>query len=837
MFTWNFQYVSKTRLTENLNQLMLSPDNGDILIRIHTAIHLEDEAVDLARHIKSMVPRAHIYGTSTVAPICWGRLVENQCIISITQTSKKGSIRTARLPLFDRDSVPINPKALCERVGETVMSDDTRVLLTFISDRYHDCARFVEGMNESFPGVRMTGGTVSLPDLGGRGTSEVGFVFDENGWSDDSIFLAAIGGENMESLATYATGAQTIGDEFVITGTDELCVTEIDGKPAAEVYLDGTGDAVKNDKNLSLLLPYVYSDRGDLPIMIAYDDDHIYANHSTDCGRHIRRAFIYDEKVVADNRAMFQRVENFPKAETVFGYSCLMRAAAYPRCARWELSVYENSNMCGCITAGEIVYVKDRNAYANCSFSICVMGEDRGVQEYNPYVFTYTDGLAEDNQRLLYYLMDIRSDIEDEKKPISDALKEFVADYERKLLSSNIEELPNAAALNMHMKLKGYDRICMVDVADVASLRVVFSENDLNLLRLNYIKKCIAFTKKKSYKLYALSDWRLAIGATSYLSSLAEFLSDMEKLQHELFESSEDFSSIVPLFCLIDDCNVDNLYDAFSYARVEMSQKNIQFLITKASAGKLDVERIKDRYHMVNVINYAIAHDGVKPHYQGIYDNREKEIHHYESLMRIEDEDGRLYNPGQFLDVARSFGLLYDSISMIMIQKVFENFRNRPDKSVSVNLGLRDIKNHRLISYIYDFLSTVENPGNFIFEILENEDVDDYDQLIGFVDKIHELGGLIAIDDFGSGFSNLQHLLSIQTDFLKIDGSIVKRCTESIEAERLISLIASWRHLGSRKFRVIAEFVENEDIENIMLKYHVDYSQGYLFSKPSPDID
>ena len=45
MFTWNLQYISKNRLAEAFDQLMLNPRNGDILIRIHTAIHLENEAV------------------------------------------------------------------------------------------------------------------------------------------------------------------------------------------------------------------------------------------------------------------------------------------------------------------------------------------------------------------------------------------------------------------------------------------------------------------------------------------------------------------------------------------------------------------------------------------------------------------------------------------------------------------------------------------------------------------------------------------------------------------------------------------------------------------------
>ena len=87
-----------------------------------------------------------------------------------------------------------------------------------------------------------------------------------------------------------------------------------------------------------------------------------------------------------------------------------------------------------------------------------------------------------------------------------------------------------------------------------------------------------------------------------------------------------------------------------------------------------------------------------------------------------------------------------------------------------------------------NFSRLQRHPENFVFEILENEDIDDYDEMINFVDKIHSLGAQISIDDFGSGFSNLQHIASIHSDYLKIDGSIVRKCCEDKEAENLIAL-------------------------------------------------
>lgn len=868
MFTRNFQYISKAKLAETFNQLMLNYYKGDILIRIHTAIHLEEEAVELARFIKNIVPGAQIFGTSTSAVINRGKLFQNQCVISVTQMNG-GTVKSIMLPTFDETTgEPVLVDKLCSNVKEEVIDDNTRLLLTFLTGKYLDVYRFVERCNDYFPGVQMIGGLANTPDINLRKFLDSGFVFNENGWSDKGIILAAIGGDQVESYSSYATGVQPIGEEMEITDTFGTCILSIDGKDAAKEYRIGVGNELKERPELTNLFPFVYSDASDIPIFVRFSDDQsisdvfsadnpinrsayeihpdidsstriemINANHNVEVGKNLKRAFIYDRKIIADNRALFRRVENFEKAETIFGYSCIARSMIYSNCVKWELSAYENSNMCGCITEGEIAHMNGRNTFANCSFVVSVIGEEEASQECNPYVFSHTYSLADDNQELLRYIMDVESQFEKNEDSVSaDSLKEFVRDCELKLLYSENEDIPNGAAMNIDIRLKGYDRICMINVSDVSSMKMVFSEHLIKLTYRNYINKCVAFVKEWNYHLYIIDKWHIAIGAPSYMVSLDEFENNMRLLQRELFEYSEEYIAIVPNFCVINDCTLDNIKSVYNSAQLEMLNKNTQFYVCDAMSNQLDEELIRERYHMVNVINYAIANDRVIPYFQGIYDNKKNEITHYESLMRLEDENGKVYYPGSFLDVARSFGMLYDSLSLIMIRKVFGIFDNVEDKSVSINLGIRDIKNREIIEYIYEFMSNTRYPGNFIFEILENEDIGDYDMMVSFVNKIHELGGLISVDDFGSGYSNLQHILSIRSDYIKIDGSIIKKCCENRESENLIALISGWKNLSPRNISIVAEYVENESIQNKLRSFDVDYSQGYLFSKPSPDI-
>ena len=869
MFTWNFQYISKARLSSTLKQLNLSANQGDILIRIHTAIHLSDEAVDLARFVKELVPNAYIFGTSCAAVVNKGNIALNRCVISVS-TMEEATVRSEMIPIIDEytgTTLPVD--MLCGRIKKEFVNDDTRLLLTFFSGKYKDAYQFVDRCNDFFPSVPMTGGIASNAQSGLMNSEKDGFVFDENGWSDSAILVAALSGKKLESFSSYATGAQVIGEEAEITDTFKSCILSINGKDAVDVCQLGIDNALRDHPELLYLFPYVYGDGMNIPVPLQYQRDvsleqlfsrndpsnnneysvredldakakkeYLLAGHNIKPGRTIRRAFIYDGKIISDSRALFQRVENFIKAETIFGYTSFARCSSYLNCAKWELAPYENSNICGCVTAEEIMCEKGRNTLGGGAFVVSVMGEKPYTQEYNPYAFSHTETLTSDSRSTLNILMEIEANLqqrEDTKE--TERLLAFVRECERIILYSKNEEIPNEAALSIDIKVKGYDRVCVINVLEQSEMERVFSEHLVDLTYKDYIRKCFNFAESHRYRMYLIDQWMIAIAVPSYRSTLSNFVTDMENLQKELFNYSEELISIVPIFCVLDGCSEENYLSIYYSCRLEMKNKNIQFYVYEASEENvLDEESIRERYHIVNVINYAIRNDKVIPYFQGIYDNHEGRIHHYESLMRIEDENGKIYYPASFLDVARSFGVLYDAISKIMIRKVFDRFRNIEDKSVSINVSIRDIKSKEVLELIYDRLSSVPCPGNFVFEILESEDIDDYNELVGFVDRVHELGGKIAIDDFGSGFSNLQHLLSIHSDFLKIDGSIVRNCCDNPESEILLALISGWKKMSSIKISIIAEYVENEEIQKKIVSYDVDFSQGYLFSKPSPEL-
>jgi EAL domain-containing protein (putative c-di-GMP-specific phosphodiesterase class I) len=164
-----------------------------------------------------------------------------------------------------------------------------------------------------------------------------------------------------------------------------------------------------------------------------------------------------------------------------------------------------------------------------------------------------------------------------------------------------------------------------------------------------------------------------------------------------------------------------------------------------------------------------------------------------------------------------------------MIDKCFE-FIKKTDTLCSINFDMEDIVNEEVYDKLKNHLKEVNKP--VVFEILETESFEDYKTLKEFVAEFRKYGVMFAIDDFGSGFSNYKEILELKPEYIKIDGSLITNILESQETMVLVNSIASFATMLNIK--VVAEFVENEEIFKRLKALGVDEFQGYYFAKPTP---
>jgi len=121
----------------------------------------------------------------------------------------------------------------------------------------------------------------------------------------------------------------------------------------------------------------------------------------------------------------------------------------------------------------------------------------------------------------------------------------------------------------------------------------------------------------------------------------------------------------------------------------------------------------------------------------------------------------------------------------------------RPLKSekgirVSVNLSTEDISSRETVEWIVSALKHYDIAEKVCFEVVETEAFSELKILEDFYFKVKELGSYLAIDDFGSGYSNYEYLATVKPDFVKIDGSLISKIPRSKEVEKLVKHIVAF---------------------------------------------
>lgn len=224
----------------------------------------------------------------------------------------------------------------------------------------------------------------------------------------------------------------------------------------------------------------------------------------------------------------------------------------------------------------------------------------------------------------------------------------------------------------------------------------------------------------------------------------------------------------------------------------------------------------------------AFNNDKIVVFYQPLINNKTMKVDKYECLVRLIDEDGKVISPFFFLDISKKSNQ-YIKLTKIVIEKSFKKFSDLPFE-FSVNISYEDIVDSEFLDFIKEKIKKYNVSNKVVFEILEDENVKNYELLINFVDEIKSLGCKVAIDDFGSGYSNFEHLLKMNVDYLKIDASLIKNIAVDENSFKITKTIVEFAK--NLNLKTIAEFVENKEIFDITKELGTDFSQGYYFSAP-----
>lgn len=202
----------------------------------------------------------------------------------------------------------------------------------------------------------------------------------------------------------------------------------------------------------------------------------------------------------------------------------------------------------------------------------------------------------------------------------------------------------------------------------------------------------------------------------------------------------------------------------------------------------------------------------------------------YESLVRIVQEDGTVIPPFNFIKVAKS-NRLYHKLTKVVLDNTLSTIE-KYKISCSLNISIDDIDDEQTLQMLYKKFDQFEYNELLTIELLETEEFKDYLHVYEFCIKVRSYGIKMALDDFGSGYSNFSHVLNLPIDYIKIDSSLISNIDRDENSKRMVETIVSL----AKKLHVqtIAEFVSSKEIYDIVKELEVDYAQGYYLGKPEP---
>ncbi|MBO4909132.1 MAG: GGDEF and EAL domain-containing protein [Lachnospiraceae bacterium] len=248
-------------------------------------------------------------------------------------------------------------------------------------------------------------------------------------------------------------------------------------------------------------------------------------------------------------------------------------------------------------------------------------------------------------------------------------------------------------------------------------------------------------------------------------------------------------------------------------------------------------KKLRMAQFVIDNIDTAVEKEYLKVFYQPIIRVSSEKICGYEALARWEDPVEGMLSPGSFIPPLEEYHMIH-KVDLFVISKVCEDLSRMLDNNekvvpVSVNLSRIDFELCDVFAFTEQLVTRYNLPRELLeIEITESSLNEDATALHEKVNQFREMGYHIWIDDFGSGYSSLNHLLDYEFDVIKLDLEFLRTYDKHIKAAELIRHIVQ----GALDMQVepLQEGVETKEHFEFLKLIGCIRAQGYYFAKPMP---
>jgi diguanylate cyclase (GGDEF)-like protein/PAS domain S-box-containing protein len=287
-----------------------------------------------------------------------------------------------------------------------------------------------------------------------------------------------------------------------------------------------------------------------------------------------------------------------------------------------------------------------------------------------------------------------------------------------------------------------------------------------------------------------------------------------------------------------------SLADAACYAAKNRGRNRVHVY----QPDDLELAQQQGEMQWVTKITQALEENRFRLHYQSIVSvsNSQLEGEHYEVLLRLQDDNGKLISPMAFIPAAERYNLMH-KVDRWVISNLFatqgqhyrenwsryQQLNHQNGHLYAINLSGASINDEHFIEFLHEQFTLHQIPCQQIcFEITETVAITNLSKAAKFINELKELGCRFSLDDFGSGMSSFAYLKNLSVDYIKIDGSFIQQILDNPTDLAVVEAIHKIAKIMG--IQTIAEFVENDAILEQIKEIGIDYAQGYGIAKPRP---
>lgn len=410
------------------------------------------------------------------------------------------------------------------------------------------------------------------------------------------------------------------------------------------------------------------------------------------------------------------------------------------------------------------------------------------------------------------------------------AMSQSLSYHELKdLYTDKLTSLPNRNKLKKDLKVSNSDMVALIDIDEFSTINDLFGENVGDIILIEFSKKLKEYFLSKKYLVYRIEADKFVVLAKEeiLLDDFFEFCRMfIEKVELESFYVDENEIDINITIGIAQSKGI--LAYKYSQRIIHYARKRFQKIMVYDEVYQIQ-QSFEENIKWIKQLKNGFRDNLLQAYFQPIVDCKTKEIEKYEALIRYIAHDGTEFGPYSFLSIAKRTKM-YPEIVRVILEDSLKLIKEKK-KKVSINISYDDLSNEKTTSFIYCFLEeNKEFTKNLEFEILESEEITDFDLVEKFITTVNKFECSVGIDDFGAGYSNFHILSRLNIDFIKIDGSLIKDIHTSKDLELIVKTIVSIAQ--ELNIRTVAEFVSNEEIYEKVKKLNLDYAQGFYFAKP-----